>query len=71
MQKTLQSLGPSGTLTQGPINGKPVEVVGLQLTRHKFPGAVKKKPQKSVACQSGTRFSATGAQNLTPVNSGS
>jgi hypothetical protein len=54
MQETLQSLSSSGTLTQGPINGKPVEVMGLQLTRLKFSGAVN-KPQKSVVGQSGTR----------------
>jgi len=55
IQETLQSLHSSGTLTQGPINGKPVEVVGLQLTRPKFSGALKKKPQKSVVGQSDTR----------------
>jgi len=55
MQETLQSVSSSGTLTQGPINGKPVEVMGLQLTRPKFSGAVKKNPQKSVVGQSGTR----------------
>jgi hypothetical protein len=71
IQKSLQSLSPSGTLTQGPINGKPVKVVGLQLTKPKFSGAVKKKPQKSVVGQSGTRFCVTGSQNLNPVNSGS
>jgi len=55
IQETLQSLISSGTLTQGPNNGKPVEVMGLQLTRPKFSGAVKKNPQKSVVGQSGTR----------------
>jgi len=55
MQETLQSLSSSGTLTQGPINGKSVEVMVLQLARPKFSGALKKNPQKSVVGQSGTR----------------
>jgi hypothetical protein len=64
-QLPMQETSSTGILTQG-ANGKPVEVMGLQLTRPKLPKALDRRPKKTGAGQNGTR-----AQNLTPATKGS
>ena len=49
-----QETSSSGILTEG-ANGKPVEVMGLQLTRPKLPKALDRRPKKNEAGQNGTR----------------
>jgi hypothetical protein len=49
-----QETSSSGILTQG-ANGKPVEVMGLQLTRPQSRKALDRRPKKIEAGQNGTR----------------
>jgi hypothetical protein len=53
-QSPTQETSSSGILTQG-ANGKPVEVMGLQVTRPKLPKALDRRPKKTEAGQNGTR----------------
>jgi hypothetical protein len=54
MQETLQGASSSGMLMQRD-NSKPLEVVGLQLTRPMLSEALQKKPKKTRAGRNGTR----------------
>lgn len=57
----MQETSSSGILIQG-ANGKPVEVMGLQLTRPNLPTALDRRPNKTGAGQNCTR-----ALNLAPA----